>query len=85
MSYGVVACKQEPEHLVKKNIKFEDILPDFEYWTRDGKVARMIILKPTLDEHLTIFIVGKYIWHMMDLLTIGELEVYLNFLMMTGI
>ena len=43
--------KQEPEHLDKKNIKFEDILPEFEYWTRDGKVARMIILKPTLDEH----------------------------------
>ena len=43
--------KQEPEHLVKKNIKFEDILPDFEYWTRDGKVARMIILKPAFDEH----------------------------------
>ena len=42
---------KEPEHLVKKNITFEEIVPGFEYWTREGKITRMIIQKPVEEEH----------------------------------
>ena len=46
--------KREPEHLVKKNITFDDIVPGFEYWTREGRVTRMIIQKPTNEEHFDV-------------------------------
>ena len=41
----------EPEHLDKKNLTFSKILPGFEYWTREGKVNKIIIHKPGNPEH----------------------------------
>ena len=41
----------EPEHLVKKNLTFSKILPEFEYWTREGKISKIIIHKPDNPEH----------------------------------
>ena len=41
----------EPEHLVKKNLTFSKILPGFEYWTREGKISKIIIHKPDNPEH----------------------------------
>ena len=40
-----------PEHLVKKNLTFSKILPGFEYWTREGKLNKIIIQKPDIPEH----------------------------------
>ena len=41
----------EPEHMVKKNLTFSKILPEFEYWTREGKINKIIIQKPDIPEH----------------------------------
>lgn len=46
--------RREPEHLVKKNITFDEIVPGFEYWTREGRVTRMIIQKPANPEHFEV-------------------------------
>ena len=40
----------EPEHKVKKNLNFpEDV--KLNYWTREGKITKMIIRKPDKPEH----------------------------------
>ena len=37
---------KEMEHNVMKNITFDMILPGFDYWSREGKLSRMVIKKP---------------------------------------
>ena len=40
----------EPEHKVKKNLNFpEDV--KLNYWTREGRITKMIIRKPDKPEH----------------------------------
>lgn len=41
----------EPEHLVKKNITFDEVAPGLEYWNKEGRITRMIIQKPAMKEH----------------------------------
>ena len=47
----------------KKNLTLSKILPGFEYWTREGKINKIIIQKPDIPEHFddlhrwTVFIV----------------------------
>ena len=41
----------EPEHLVVKNLTLSKVAPELEYWTREGRISKIIIKKPEEPDH----------------------------------